>query len=361
MKGVPMLPYLPLPEFDHERIKMTIGSRSGLYMVVALHSSALGEAIGGTRLWHYPHWSDALGDALRLSSTMTVKNALANLNAGGGKAVIRLEPEQLLTQDQRRAALLDLADLVESFDGLYCTAEDMGTTETDMLIVGSRTSYVAGLPDAMGGSGGPAGPTTRGVYSALQVLNWHLFKSRSFSKKAVTISGLGQVGLRLAEILKRRWARLTVTDLDPAKKAIAKDLGAKWVEPGTEHLVPATFFIPAGAAGTLTAEVIDAMDVRAICGPANNPLADYSCAQHLADRGILYAPDFIVNAGGVIYLDLVAKKSGTLAQIQERVEGVGQTLRETLVLAQEQGITPLVAAKVLAQKRINAAKARQYA
>lgn len=144
------LPSLPLPDFTHERVEVITGRRSGLFIVVALHSSVLGSALGGARLWSYPHWSDALGDALRLSAAMTLKNAAAGLDAGGGKSVLALPPGVTLDDERRRAAFLDLGDAVESLHGLYRTAEDVGSTTDDMLVVSERTEHVVGLPDAVG-------------------------------------------------------------------------------------------------------------------------------------------------------------------------------------------------------------------
>jgi leucine dehydrogenase len=345
---------LPLPDFAHERVEVTTGRRSGLFIAVALHSSVLGSALGGARLWTYPHWSDALGDALRLSAAMTLKNAAAGLDAGGGKSVIRLEPGQTLDADQRRAAFLDLGDAVELLDGRYRTAEDVGSTTEDMLTVSERTQHVVGLPSTVGGSGEPAGPTSLGVYASLQAVLERITGSASADGRRVTISGLGQVGGRLAARLAEQGAQLTVTDINPARRSFAEEIGATWVEPGTEHLVPGDVFVPAGIGGVLTDEVIDALDVKAVCGPANNPLADRSGADRLAGRGILYAPDFVVNAGGVIYLDLEAKQLGSSDEIMARVAAIGDTVRTIVDDAEERGVTPLQAAEELAASRLRA-------
>jgi len=348
---------LPLPRFDHERVEVITGRRSGLVIIVALHSSVLGSALGGARLWTYPTWSDGLGDALRLSEAMTLKNAAAGLDAGGGKAVIALPPGTQLDAERRRAAFLDLGDAVESFHGLYRTAEDVGSTTEDMLVVSERTEHVVGLPDAVGGSGEPAGPTSIGVYEAIRATLERITGSSDVKGRRITISGLGQVGGRLAARLADEGANLTVTDINPARKAFAEELGATWAEPGTEHLVTGDVFVPAGIGGLLTDDVIDALDVKAVCGPANNPLADRSGAERLAGRGILYAPDFVVNAGGVIYLDLEAKRIGTSEEIMARVAGIGDTVRRILDDAESQGVTPLAAAEELAASRLRAGAA----
>lgn len=345
---------LPLPDFTHERVEVTTGARSGLFIAVALHSSVLGSALGGARLWTYPHWSDALGDALRLSAAMTLKNAAAGLDAGGGKSVIGLPPGTVLDADRRRAAFLDLGDAVELLDGSYRTAEDVGSTTDDMLTVSERTAHVVGLPSTVGGSGEPAGPTSLGVYASLQAVLERVAGTPDAEGRRIVISGLGQVGGRLAERLAAEGAQLTVTDINPARREFAASIGATWVEPGTEHLVAGDVFVPAGIGGVLTDEVIDALDVRAVCGPANNPLADHSGAARLAGRGILYAPDFVVNAGGVIYLDLEAKQIGTSEEIMAKVAGIGDTVRGILDDAQEREITPLQAAEERAAARLRA-------
>lgn len=354
------VPTLPLPDFSHERVEVITGRRSGLFIAVALHSSVLGSALGGARLWTYPHWSDALGDALRLSAAMTLKNAAAGLDAGGGKSVIALPPGTMLDTDRRRAAFLDLGDAVESLHGLYRTAEDVGSTTEDMLVVSERTVHVVGLPDAVGGSGEPAGPTSLGVYESIRASLERVAGTADVAGRRITISGLGQVGSRLAVRLSAEGAHLTVTDVNPAKRDLAIELGADWIAPGEEHLVPADVFVPAGIGGLLTDDVIDALDAKAVCGPANNPLADHSGAERLAARGILYAPDFVVNAGGVIYLDLEAKHLGSRPEIMERVAQIGDTVRRIFDEAEARGVTPLEAAEGLAAERL-AAGGRQPA
>lgn len=346
--------HTPLPDFTHERVEVITGRRSGLVITVALHSSVLGPALGGARLWTYPHWSDAVADALRLSAAMTLKNAAAGLDAGGGKSVLCLPPGTILDADRRRGAYLDLGDAVESFAGLYRTAEDVGSTTEDMLVVSERTAHVVGLPDAVGGSGEPAGPTSLGVYESVRATLERVTGSADVAGRRITISGLGQVGSRLAVRLSTEGAVLTVTDVNPATRHLAAELGASWVEPGEEHRVPADVFVPAGVGGLLTDDVIDDLAAAAVCGPANNPLADHSGADRLAARGILYAPDFVVNAGGVIYLDSEAKQLSGREETMMRVAAIGDTLRRLYDDAEAQGITPLAAAEELAASRLAA-------
>src|SRR4051812_19216248 len=189
------------PTLDHEHVLTGIGARSGLPLIVAVHSTRLGPALGGCRMWAYDSWLDAQFDALRLSQGMTLKNAVAGLAKGGGKAVIRLEPGQVLDATHRRDALLDLGDAVEFLRGAYETAEDVGTTEQDMLVVHERTSHVVGLPPEHGGAGEPAGPTSLGVHASVLATLREVFGTEEVAGRRITISGLGQVGGRLARRL----------------------------------------------------------------------------------------------------------------------------------------------------------------
>ena len=352
----PLLPdTVPLPDFDHERVTTVTGARSGLLITVALHSSAIGPALGGCRLWTYDHWLDGVADAMRLARAMTMKNALANIGAGGGKAVIALSPGLVLGPAQRRDALLDLGDLVESFGGAYITTEDVGATEHDMLIVRERTQHVVGLPAADGGAGEPAAGTALGVFASIEQVLLAVFGSADVAGRSFVISGLGQVGSRLARRLAEAGAVLTVTDINPSALAIADQLGATWIDAAEAVSTPADVFVPAGLGGILTGPVIEQLPMRAVCGPANNPLAERGGADALAARGILYAPDYVVNAGGVIHLALT-ERGETPDVVDDRLRGIGDTLADVLATAAAEGITPLDAADRLALARVAAAR-----
>ena len=340
-----------LPDFTHERVTTAVGRRSGLTMAVALHSSALGPGLGGCRMWRYGHWSDGLGDVLRLSAAMTLKNALADIGYGGGKAVIALGPDDELDAERRTAALHDMGDLVEQFGGAYITAEDVGTTEHDMLVVHERTRHVVGLPPEQGGEGEPADGTALGVYVSIERTFAELDGRSDLAGRRIVISGLGQVGGRLARRLVAAGASIAVTDIVASRRALADELGADWIEVDAALTTPGDLLVPAGLGGVLTDETIDALPVRAVVGPANNPLADRSGAARLAARGILYAPDFLVNAGGVIHLAL-ASKGASVDEIERRLHGIGDTLEEVFAAARADGVTPLDAAEALAVARV---------
>ena len=332
--------------FRHEKLLVSRGVRSGLPIAVAVHSTRLGPAVGGCRMWPYPDWRDGVRDALRLSAAMTLKCAVAGLPTGGGKAVVVLPPGQRPDPARRRDVLLDLGDVVESLGGGYRTAEDVGTGTADMAIVRERTSHVLGL------TGEPAAPTARGVFAALEATVARFAGDPEPGGLRVVISGLGQVGSRLARMLAERGAVLTATDVDPAKRAVAAELGATWVAPGEEFTVPAEVFVPAGIGGVLTREVIDELRCRAVVGPANNQLAEDDGDLRLAARDILWTPDFVANAGGVVHTYL-REAEGVDADVAEaRVRGIGDTVADLFERAERDRVTPLAAAKALATERL---------
>ena len=340
--------------FTHERVLVTTGPRSGLTITVALHSTVLGQALGGARIWQYETWTDALADALRLSAAMTLKNAAAGLQRGGGKAVIFLPMGTVLTDAQKRDAMLDLGDAVESLGGAYMTAEDVGTSAELMAIVAERTAHVCGLPPEQGGVGEPADATAAGVHASLLATLDALFGSPDVAGRHIVISGLGQVGGRLARSLAAAGARLSVADVNPARRDLATELGATWVEVADAHRIEADLFVPCGLGGVLTPEVISELAARGVVGAANNQLAQHDGAAQLAARGILWAPDFVVNAGGVIYLSMASEPNADAAAIDARVAAIGDTITRIFRDSTAQGITTLQAAEALSAARLAA-------
>jgi leucine dehydrogenase len=342
-------------DFTHERVLISTGPRSSLTMSVAVHSTRLGQALGGARVWQYSDWTEAVADSLRLSAAMTLKNAAAGLGRGGGKSVIYLPVGTVLSDAQKRDAMLDLGDAIESLGGAYMTAEDVGTSAELMAIVAERTKHVCGLPADKGGVGEPADATAAGVYASLLSTLDAAFGSREVSGRHIVISGLGQVGGRLATKLAAAGARLSVTDVNLAKKDFAASLGASWVDVADAHRLEADLFVPCGLGGVLSASVIDELRVSAVVGAANNQLASHNGAAQLAERGILWAPDFVVNAGGVIYLDMATQPNADFAAIEARVSTIGDTIATIFADARAKGITTLDAAEQLAMARLDAA------
>jgi leucine dehydrogenase len=339
---------------EHEEVLVGRGERSGLYVVVAIHSTALGPALGGARMWRYGALGDGIADALRLSEAMTYKAAAAGLNLGGGKAVLCAPPDRELTPDERHALLLDLGDAVESVDGRYVTAEDVGTSAEDMVVIAERTSHVVGLPPDSGGSGDPSPVTARGVERAIRACCEHRFGTADLAGRTVTVIGLGHVGQALAERLREAGAELVASDIDPEKRRVAERLGAAWVEPDDAVAAECEILAPCALGGAISRETIDRLRCEIVCGSANNVLADDSLAGELHERGVLYAPDFIANAGGLInvYGELHGLEHG---QLDELVDGIGDALGRVFEIAAERAITPLEGARELARKRLQSA------
>ncbi|WP_406293202.1 hypothetical protein OG948_01765 [Embleya sp. NBC_00888] len=332
------------PRLDHERVVLHYGKRSGLPVIAAVHSTTLGHAVGGARMWTYPDWRDGLTDALRLSAAMSLKNAAADLAHGGGKAVIALPTGTVLSPERREAVLRDLGDLVDSLGGTFIVGEDVGMRSEDMLIVREQTPWADCLPPSAGGIGEPAEPTSIGVYAAIEATARRAFATADLRGRRVCVVGLGQVGQRLARRLATAGAKLTVSDIDPAKQAIAGELGADWAEPGEALFVETDLLVPAALGGILTPHSVPWLRCAAVVGPANNQLSDDTVAEALAERGILWAPDFIANAGGVIYGVKVSLDGLSPEAARADVRRIGDRLASVFARAERDGVTPLAVA-----------------
>jgi leucine dehydrogenase len=337
----------------HEEVVALRGARSGAPMVVAVHSTALGPALGGLRVWTYARPDEAERDALRLSEGMTLKAAAAGLDLGGGKGVI-CAPRGGFDAPGRRAALLDFGDLVESLDGRYITAEDVGVAPADLTVVAERTVHVTGLPAEGGGSGDPSPVTAVGVEAAMLACAKERWGSSDLSGRLVTIIGLGHVGGSLAALLHERGCELAVADVDPARREAAEELGAHWVDPGVAMRSDCDVLAPCALGGAITAESVSRLGCAIVCGAANNQLASQRLAATLDARGVLYAPDFLANAGGLInvFREIAGyDESEALALAR----GIERTMATVLVTARERTTTPLVAARALAAERLGTA------
>ena len=339
----------------HEEVVAIRGERSEAPMVVAVHSTALGPALGGCRIWAYDRPDEAEGDALRLSAGMTLKAAAAGLDLGGGKGVI-CAPRGGFDAETRRLALLDFGDLVESFGGRYITAEDVGVSPGDISIIAERTANVTGLPAAGGGSGDPSPVTAVGVEAAMLACAEARWGQRDLRGALVTVVGLGHVGGHLARLLANRGCELIATDVDESKRATAGALGARWVDPAIAMRVHGDILAPCALGGVITAEVLPRLRCEVICGAANNQLADDALAEELAAQDVLYAPDFITNAGGLInvYRELRSYGEDEALRLARAIEG---TTKRVLDAADQAGSTPLDAARALAAERLGASVA----
>ena len=336
---------------DHEDVVVRRGRRSGLYTFVAVHSTVRGPSLGGCRMWGYSDSRQALRDALRLSRAMTFKSAVADLPLGGGKGVIMTAPGAVLQGERRTAALLDFGDTVESLGGRYITAEDVGTSSRDMRVIAERTRHVAGLPARMGGSGDPSPFTALGVESAIRACCERVFGSSSLRSRTIAVVGLGHVGSRVAKRCARAGARLVVGDIDVAKRRLAEELGADWVDPDLALEAAVDVVAPCALGGVLNHETVPRLGCRIVAGAANNQLADESVAEVLSERDILWAPDFVVNAGGII--NIAEEQHGYDAgAARRRVRRIGEILLEIFDRADAGSVTPLAAALDLAQARL---------
>jgi glutamate dehydrogenase/leucine dehydrogenase len=348
-----VLPSLSAMSFEHERVIIKGGARSGLPVIVAVHSTVLGPALGGCRLWHYPSWREGLDDALRLSASMTLKCAVAGMAHGGGKTVVAVPDGVELDRQARRRVLLDVADVVESLGGEYTTGPDVGTAPEDMVTIAERTSHVGCRPEAHGGTGDPGRHTATGALAAIRATCRHLFGSGDLHGRTVCVIGLGHVGGALARQLAAGGARLTVTDIDPTLRAGAESIGARWVAPAAALTEPVDVLVPAALGGLLTTGVVARLRCAAIAGPANNQLADDSVAEDLHRRGICWAPDYVVSAGGVVYVANAELHGASPEEATARVRELDELLTTVLTTARSQGISPHRAARALAAGRLN--------
>ena len=342
-----------LPPLDHEELYVRRGPRSGLATVVAIHSTARGPALGGCRMWHYAHAAHAVVDALRLARAMTYKAAVADLPLGGGKGVIALPPGRPLRGAGRRDALLDFGETVAALGGRYVTAEDVGVGSRDMPVIAQRTRHVTGLARDRGGSGDPSPFTALGVEAAIATALRHVAGADGPAGRTVAVIGLGHVGSRVAARLARAGARLVVADIDGRRRALAQRLGARWATPEEALTAPVDVLSPCALGGLLDLATVDRLRCRAIVGAANDQLATEAVADRLAARGILWAPDFVVNAGGLVNIATELDPAGyDAARARRRARAIGATLDAILTAAARDGVTPLAAATALARRRL---------
>ena len=333
-----MSPLEAIAALGHEEVVFRQDPASGYRAIIALHSTALGPATGGTRLWPYSSTSDALVDALRLSRGMTYKNAVAGLALGGGKAVILAPSEPF----DREKLFLAHGRAVESLGGRFITAEDVGTSPADFEIAARETQWVAGF-DGRGGD--PSPWTARGVMAGLVAATEHRWGSPELEGRVVALQGCGNVGEALARQLSEAGATLVVADRDTARaERLANELGVSVVAPEVIYDVEADIFAPCALGSILDDSTIARLRVDVIAGAANNQLAEDRHAEALSARDIVYAPDFVINAGGVIS-GSVALLNETQDDMIRRVDGIHDTTREVLDHAARECITTLRAAE----------------
>ncbi len=349
-----------LESLDHETLLVRRGRRSGLYTMVAVHSTARGPSLGGCRMWTYGDTRAAIRDALRLSRAMTFKSACADLPLGGGKGVIMLPGGHgPPAGDARRAVLLDFGENVDALGGAYVTAEDVGTSDRDMAVIAEATSHVAGLAVESGSSGDPSPWTALGVLCAMEVACERAFGSASLAGRRVAVVGLGRVGGALARLLSDAGAELTVADVDAGKRALADELGASWTDPHAALRADVDVLSPCALGAVLDEESVADLRCGVIAGAANNQLASDAIAVQLADRGIVWAPDFVANAGGIINIAVEFEPSGyDAARAETNVRAIADTTRTVFEHADATGATTLAAAVEIARRRLAEASAQ---
>ncbi|RRR82705.1 Glu/Leu/Phe/Val dehydrogenase dimerization domain-containing protein [Streptomyces sp. RP5T] len=346
-------PLFPGP--SHELVHVVRGRRSGLAITIAVHSTALGPAAGGCRIAHYPSPAAATADALRLAAAMTEKNALAGLDHGGGKTVVALPTAIRPTGAERTALLHDVGDAIASLGGRYIAGPDVGSGPADMSVIGERTPHVCCRPVEAGGSGDSSRHTALGTLAALGAVADETFGSPELAGRTFGVIGLGAVGAHVARLLSRAGARLVVTDIDPAARGLAEEVGADWVDPDDVLAAEVDILVPAALGGLLTARTVPLLRCAAVAGPANNQLDEPATARLLAARGILWAPDVVVSAGGVIHATGVELRGETEEQLAERLSGIAGTLRRVFRRARTDRTTPADAASELARERVHRA------
>ena len=337
-----------LDTFGHEQVVFCHNKDAGLKAIIAIHNTVLGPALGGTRMWPYKTEQDALNDVLRLSRGMTYKNAVAGLDIGGGKAVIIGDP----AKDKSEALFRAFGQFVESLGGRYITAEDVGIDVNDMEYVFKETEYVTGVHQVHGGSGDPSPFTAYGALQGLMATLQKRFGDEEVGKYSYAVQGLGHVGMEYVKLLKERGAKIFVTDIHQAlvDKAVT-EYGAEAVGLDEIYDVPADVYSPCALGGTVNEQTLPRLKAKVICGAANNQLANTQIGDEVEKRGILYAPDYAVNAGGVMNVALEITGYN-----RERAMRMMRTIYHNLAriyeISDRDGIPTYKAADRMAEERI---------
>jgi leucine dehydrogenase len=339
-------------EDEYEQIVHFSDRSTGLRAIVAIHSTRLGPALGGTRFHPYATEDDALVDVLRLAKGMTYKAAAAGLDLGGGKAVVIGDPRR----DKTEALLRVYARYVDTLGGRYVTAEDVGTTQADMDLIRRETPNVTGVSEHLGGSGDPSAATAWGVFHAIKATLRHVDGSPEVKGRHVVVSGVGKVGTCLVRHLVEERAHVTIADVDAtALERVQRDFDVDVVPVEKAHAVECDVFSPCALGAVLHAHTIPELRCRAVVGSANNQLAEPADAERLAAAGVVYAPDYIVNAGGIVNIAEELSPAGYLqARAWDRVRRIFDTTATVLQTASDEGITTAAAADRLAEARIAA-------
>jgi leucine dehydrogenase len=343
-----------LPDFDaHEAVHFVCDRDSGLRAIIGIHSTYRGPAGGGTRFWHYAEPDQAVNDVLRLSRGMSYKNAMAGLAMGGGKAVILADRQRTKTPEMLAA----FGRAVDRLGGSYVTAEDVGISVADMVAVREQTRHVSGLPVAEGSVGGDPGPhTSLGVYLGVRAAAKRALGKDSLAGLHLAIQGAGSVASGLARLAAQDGARISIADIDQGRaERVANEVGGSVVDPGEIMTLEADVLSPNALGAVLHEQSIAALRVPIVAGGANNQLARPEDGDRLQARGILYAPDYVINAGGIINVATEYLKDGDQAEVRRKIEQIPVRLEEIWAESQSSGRNPAAVADLMAQRLIGRA------
>ncbi|MFD1030684.1 Leu/Phe/Val dehydrogenase [Metaplanococcus flavidus] len=337
-----------MEEHDYEQLVFCQDKNSGLKAIICIHDTTLGPALGGTRMWNYDTEEEAIEDAIRLGRGMTYKNAAAGLNLGGGKTVIIGDPLKDKNEEMFRA----FGRFIQGLNGRYITAEDVGTTVADMDLIHEETDFVTGISPAFGSSGNPSPVTAYGCYIGIKAAALEAFGDDSLEGKTITVQGVGNVAYTLCEYLHKEGAKLIVTDIN--KEAVDRavnDFGAVAVEPDDIYSQEADIFAPCAMGAIINDDTIPQLKVKAVAGSANNQLKEERHGDELEARGIVYAPDFVINSGGVINVadELYGYNN---ERAMKRVETIYDSITRIFEISKRDGIPSYQAADRMAEERI---------
>lgn len=337
-------------QLGHEQIVYCHDQSTGLKALIAIHNTTLGPALGGTRMWNYQNEQEALTDVLRLSRGMTFKASISGLNLGGGKAVLIGDAKTMKTE----AYLRRFGKFIQSLSGKYVTAEDVNMKTSDMEYIGMETKYVTGLPESMGGGGDPSPMTAYGTYLGIKATAKKVFGSEDLSGKKIGVQGIGQVGTYLVEHLVKENAKVTIADISEDKvKDVAKRFGVETIDQNKIYDLDMDIYAPCALGATLNDDTIPRLKCSIVAGAANNQLKEeIKHGYMLIDRGITYAPDFLINAGGLINVGNEFYGNYNRERVYQQTEKIFDTCLYILKLAEKEKITSQEAAIQAAEKRI---------
>lgn len=344
----------------HEQVVFFHYPRVGLKAIVAIHNTVLGPALGGCRMRMYENESQAIDDVMRLSEGMTYKSSMAGLDLGGGKAILFADPAM---SEGRREMFLKFAECLNNLNGRYITAEDMGTSVEDVMVMREATKFAAGYSTEKGGSGDPSPWTARGVFQAMQAACERKYGSKDLKGKMVTVQGVGHVGMYLLEILKEAGAKFAVCDTNDARLRAAKDkFGAQVVSTDEIYDLECNIYAPCAVGQTVNPQTIKRLKCDIIAGAANNQLLDSSLYAPILEKNILYCPDFVINSGGVISVGAEYIEGGWNRNwVTQKVTAIYNTTHRVLDESERRKKFPETVAVELAKERIKEAEERMMA